>query len=183
MREVFDNDDIQSILKNGGLVEGEAGHGKSWTIDKIKEALPANSFIIGAYTHVAAENIDGYTLHELLGIDIKTRKMDYKLIKSYINSGVTHFFVDEISFIPSWLWNMLAHIFQTYGLIFIGAGDWGQLPPVKDDVFEFETSWLVKYIFNHNNYTLTKPQRCSNIYADTHALRKGDKIDFTKYKS
>ena len=109
--------------------------------------------------------------------------MDYRLIKGYINSGITHFFVDEISFIPSWLWNMLAHVTQQHGFIFIGAGDWGQLLPVKDDEFDFENSWIVKYMFNHNNYTLTKQQRCNNIYVDTHALRHGNKIDFTKYKS
>ena len=40
---------------------------------------------------------------------------------------------------------MLAHVKQQHGFIFIGAGDRGQLLPVKDDEFDFENSWIVKY--------------------------------------
>ena len=35
-REVLDNDDIESLLKHGGLVHGMAGTGKSTTLRKLK---------------------------------------------------------------------------------------------------------------------------------------------------
>ena len=79
------NDDFKSIIKYGGLLDGEGGTGKSTTIDRIKNALPTHSFITGAVTHIASENVDGDTLHRVCGIDVKTKQMDYKLIKSYFN--------------------------------------------------------------------------------------------------
>ena len=49
------------------------------------------------------------------------------------------FFVDEISMIPSWIWNILAHIKKEYGFIFIGCGDWKQLAPVEEEHIDFES--------------------------------------------
>ena len=67
------------------MLDGEGGSGKSTTIDKIKKTLPPNSFITGAFTHIASENVDGDTLHSICGIDVKTKQIDYKLIKLYKN--------------------------------------------------------------------------------------------------
>ena len=85
-----------------------------------------------------------HTLHSICGIDVKTKQIDYKLIRSYIKQGVTHLIIDEISMIPSWIWNILAHMKHEYGFIVIGAGDWGQLPAVGEDHIDFENSWIVK---------------------------------------
>ena len=35
----LDDDDLKSIIKHGGLLDGEGGSGKSTTIDKIKNAV------------------------------------------------------------------------------------------------------------------------------------------------
>ena len=75
-RKELDDDDIKAIIKHGGLLDGEGGCGKSQTLGKIKEALPPNSFITGAFTHIASENVEGDTLHSICGIDVKTRKID-----------------------------------------------------------------------------------------------------------
>ena len=149
-RELLDDGDIQSILKRGGLIHGGAGTGKSTTLNRIKEILQANNLIVGAFTHKASGIIDGFTLHRLFGIDTKTKKFDYKLIKSYVTQGVNYIFIDEISMIPSWMWNIIAHIKEQYGFIIIGCGDWKQLPPVDEEDIDFENSWIVKYMFNHN---------------------------------
>ena len=66
----LDDDDFKSIIKYGGLLNGEGGTGKSTTIDKIKHALPTHSFITSAFTHIASENLDGDTLHSVCGIDV-----------------------------------------------------------------------------------------------------------------
>ena len=184
-REVLDNADIQSILKNGGKVYGKAGTGKSTTLKQIKEALPENTYITGSFTHKAASIVGGTTLHRLLGIDVKTHKIDYKLIKSYVTGGVKYIFIDEISMIPSWLWNVLSHVKQQYGFIFIGCGDWKQLAPVDEEDIDFENAWLVKYMFNSNSYELTKVWRFNEnqLLQDAYSASNGDKINFTKYQS
>ena len=46
--EVFDDDDVKSIIKQGGLVYGMAGTGKSTTLNKIKDALPEITRLIMA---------------------------------------------------------------------------------------------------------------------------------------
>ncbi len=123
------------MLKKGGLVHGMAGTGKSTTLNKIKEALPDNTYLTMAYTHKASIIVNGNTFHKVLGIDVKTRKPDFKLIKSYVSRGITHFLIDEVSMIPLWIWNMLSHLKKQCKLIFIGCGDWKQLaPPEEEDI-------------------------------------------------
>ena len=92
----------------------------------------------------------------MLGIDTKTNNIDYKLINSYVKSGVTYFLIDEISMIPSWMWNILSHIKHQHGFIFIGVGDWAQLQPVDEEYIELDQTWVVKYVFDTRWYELTK---------------------------
>ena len=75
-REVLDNDDIESLLKHGGLVHGMAGTGKSTTLKKFKEHIK-EGYVTGAFTHKASKIVKGKTLHNLLGIDTKTNNIDY----------------------------------------------------------------------------------------------------------
>ena len=184
-REILDDDDIKSLIKHGGLINGKAGSGKSTTLKKIVEALPENCFLVGAFTHKASNIVNGTTLHRLLGIDVKTRKFNYKLIKSYVNAGITHIFIDEVSMIPSWIWNILAHIKREYGFVFIGCGDWKQLAPVEEEHIDFENSWIVKYLFSRNLYVLVKIWRFNEdvLLQDAHTVSDGGKIDFTKYNN
>jgi len=183
-REIIDDSDIQSILKKGGLIHGGAGTGKSTTLNRIKEVLQINELIVGAFTHKASGIVGGCTLHRLFGIDTKTKKFDYKLIKSYHKAGVKYIFIDEISMIPSWLWNIIAHIKEQYEFIIIGCGDWKQLPPVDEEDIDFENSWIVKYIFNNNSYELVKVWRFSEsqLLQDAYSASKGDSINFSGYK-
>jgi len=183
-RELIDDNDIQSILKKGGLIHGGAGTGKSTTLNRIKDVLQINDLIVGAFTHKASGIVGGCTLHRLFGIDTKTNKFDYKLIKSYHKQGVKYIFIDEISMIPSWLWNIIAHIKVQYGFVIIGCGDWRQLPPVDEEHIDFENSWIVNYIFNFNSYELVKVWRFneSQLLQDAYSASKGYKIDFSRYK-
>jgi len=182
-REVLDDDDIQSILKRGGLIHGGAGTGKSTTLNKIKSAVPPNTLIVGAFTHKASDIVGGCTLHRLFGVDVKTNKFDYKLVKSYHNTGVMYIFIDEISMIPSWMWNIIAHIKRQYGFILIGCGDWKQLAPVEEEHTNFENSWIVKYIFNNKSYELVKVWRFneSELLQDAYAASNGEEINFSNY--
>ena len=90
--------------------------------------------------------MDGNTCHRIVGIYVKTRQYDFKLIKAYVNRGVKYIFIDEISMVPSWIWNIFAHIKQQYGFNMLGFGDWAQLRPVDEEHIEFENTEIVKYI-------------------------------------
>jgi hypothetical protein len=108
--EVFDDDDVKGIIKQGGLVYGVAGTGKSTALNKTKEALSDNTYLTMVYTHKASIIVNGNTFHKIFGIDVKTRKPDFRMIKSYVNRGITHFLIDEVSMIPLWIWNILSHL-------------------------------------------------------------------------
>ena len=100
-----------------------------------------------------------------------------------MKSGVKYFLIDEISMIPSWMWNILSHIKRQHGFIFIGVGDWGQLPPVDEEDIELDQTWVVKYIFNTRWYELTKIWRFNEdqLLQDAYKARMGQIIDFTRY--
>jgi len=183
-REILDDTDIELILKDGGLIYGMAGTGKSTTLNKIKQVLD-NNLLIGAFTHKASKIVNGNTLHQLLGIDMKTNKYDYKLIKHYVKSGIKYFFIDEISMVPSWMWNILAHIKNEHSLIFIGCGDWKQLKPVEEEHINFKNSWVVKYLFNNLSFELTKVWRFNEceLLQDAYKASNGDTINFKSYNN
>ncbi len=142
--EIFDDGDIKSIFKQGGFVYGMAGTGKSTTLSKIKDALPEITRLRMAYTHKASIIVNGNTFHKVLGIDVKTRKPDVRLIKSYVNRRVTRFLIDEISMIPLWIWNILSHLKTQHKFIFIGCGDWKQLAPPEEEDIDFQNLQIVK---------------------------------------
>ena len=114
---------------------------------------------------------------------MKTKQIDYKLIKSYKKQGVTHLIIDEINMIPSWVWNTLAHLQNDHTSIITGAGDWGQLPPVNEEHIDFENSWIVKYVFNYNLYKLVEVKRTNDkeLLHDTRTIRNGGVIDYSTY--
>ena len=55
-----------------------------------------------------------------------------------MKSGVKYLLIDEISMIPSWMWNIVSHIKQQHWFIFIGVGDWGQLQPADEEDIELD---------------------------------------------
>ena len=114
------------------------GTGKSTTLNKINDALQQPTHLIMAYTHKASIIVNGNTFHKVLGIDVKTRKPDFKLIKSSVKRGITHFLIDELSMIPLWVWNLLSHLQEQHKFIFIGCGDWKQLSPPEEEHIDFE---------------------------------------------
>ena len=148
-------------MKQGGLVYGMAGTGKSTTLNKIKEALIDNTYLTMAYTHKASIIVNGNTFHKVLGIDVKTRKPDFKL----------------------WIWNMLSHLKEQHKYIFIGCGDWKQLAPPEEEHIEFENLQIVKELFNYNSYERSKVWRFSDneLLQDAYKASNGKTIDYTTY--
>jgi hypothetical protein len=186
-REVLSDDDIQSIIETGGLIHGMAGVGKSTALKKVRDTLQqmGNKYLISAFTHKACDIVDGTTFHKTLGIDIKTGHYDYMLIKSYKDKGLTHILIDEVSMIPSFIWNILAHIVSKYGFTIIGCGDWEQLPPVEEEHIDFKNTNIVKSIFKYKSYELTKVWRFSEdeLLQDAYRAVGGQDIGISKYSS
>ncbi len=127
--------------------------------------------------------MDGNTFHKLLGIDVKTRKYDKRLINKYCKGGLKYFLIDEISMIPSWIWNILAHIKKQFNILFIGCGDWKQLPPVEEEDIDFSNSWVVKYLFHNKSYELTKVWRFNenDLLQDAYKASNGEQINLNNY--
>ena len=73
--------------------------------------------------------------------------------------GIKVIFIDEISMINSQIWGILAHLKNTYGFIFIGLGDFNQLPAVLEEHVDFKNAQILRYIFDGNRCELTKVYR------------------------
>jgi len=83
--------------------------------------------------------------------------------------------------IQSWLCNVVAHVKDQHGFIFIGCG----VKPVDEEHVDFEKSWTVKHVFNSSSYELTQVWRLndSRLLRDAHAASNGESIHFSEYKS
>jgi ATP-dependent exoDNAse (exonuclease V) alpha subunit len=164
--EFTSSDDWEGIVKTaiekgGMLISGRAGTGKSYVIHKGIEAglLPKDNETRLAYTNRAARNINGTTIHKIMGINKET-KSNAKTLERLKKFNV--FVVDEISMINNQLWNMLMILKETTKATFILIGDYRQCPPIEGDnkkVIDYFNHPYVKRLVNSNRCELTKPQR------------------------
>ena len=84
------------------IVSGTAGTGKSYLIQCLKRLL-GNGLRVAAPTGVAAFNVDGYTLHSLLGLPIKGdfKELERNRLRNIQESlaAVEYIIIDEMSMI------------------------------------------------------------------------------------
>lgn len=160
-------DAIKNKFKEGRniFLTGQAGTGKTYTLNSFLEWLRINGYNVGlaGSTGVAAINIGGTTVHRLFGIGLS------KNIEDFINRMETEaifrrshlkrldelmdfdlIVIDEVSMIGKQLLDLLDYILrQATGLMdkaFGGkqvmfTGDFLQLPPVQDDYAFNSPSW------------------------------------------
>ena len=88
-----------------------------------------------------------------------------------------------MSMISEQLWNVIAHVKQQFGFVFVGYGDFKHLKPVKEDHIDFRNSWIVKYVFNNTICELTHVHRFNDdgLLQDAYRCANGGKIDFENY--
>ena len=55
---------------------------------------------------------------------------EYKKVAELKNNGIKYIFIDEVSMVSEQMWNVIAHIKQQFGFVFVGFGDFKQLKPV-----------------------------------------------------
>ena len=127
------------------IISGTAGTGKSYLIQCLQQLLGQNLKVV-APTGVASFNVHGYTIHNLLDIQVKGELKDLtgdRLLSLQQNfTGVKYIIIDEKSMVGRKLFGKvdrrLCQAFPTNAEHLLGncscilVGDFGQLPLVMD---------------------------------------------------
>lgn len=192
--------DILLNSKNNILLLGPGGCGKTYCINKFVELAEECGKIVAttAATGVAAINVNGSTLHRFFGIGlgqgepeqlislVKKNKTALKRIKS-----TQILIIDEISMVGAKLFSKLNSVAKFIrrsekpfgGMRLIVAGDFLQLPPVKDD-WVFKSSVWEEMQFKP--LFMTEPKRYNDLkFYETLMRARIGKInedDLTKFK-
>lgn len=116
------------------FVTGGAGTGKSY---KLREMLKneTRKFLVCAPTGIAAQNVDGATVHSAFNIHPESLFVPSS-IKNGPLKGLEVIYIDEVSMLGASLFKAVWFAAQHLGVQEIVCfGDLAQLPPVKDNPF------------------------------------------------
>jgi len=173
-KHIIDKDQSCNII-------GSAGVGKSYLIKNIVDVLNerGKKYAILAPTNKAALNIGGMTIHKFLGMDHtqKIRKNMLRKLRSY-----DYIILDELSMVGSLIYNQLNLAKkQSEKIKFLLIGDFKQLPPVKDDEYDYENTRILKQLCDYNRFELTINKRSDDVMWDiaAHAYNTGSIEPFT----
>lgn len=119
------------------FVKGKAGTGKSFLIEKIKEYYSLNdkNVVVLAPTGVAANNINGVTIHSHFHVNIHTLKCG---VFKYTQPDV--YIIDEISMVGEKLFETVYDRFLKKSRMIV-FGDFQQLTPIKDKLVLQSDKW------------------------------------------
>jgi tRNA A37 threonylcarbamoyladenosine biosynthesis protein TsaE len=179
-------DDLLHLIEQKGsiLIEGDAGCGKTYLINKFKERLDMDGkkHMSLAFTNIASRKINGQTFHKAfaLKVDDKENKIDAKLLLRL--KGKDYLFIDEISMVNTEILAILCTIREKYkDLNIIAVGDFKQLPSPNCSCLENCSAWID--ICKANKLTLTIPKRNEDKEFHRNALRvyKKGKINKKDY--
>ena len=136
-----DSSDYEKILnhieeKGGLMLLGRAGCGKSYVIKNIDKMYKEQGKEVAkiAFTNIASLNIGGTTIHKFLKLNEKGDLLTSRIKK--IKETISMIIIDEISMVSSFLWRRLYHLKDMTGIPFLLVGDFRQIPPVEDMVYE-----------------------------------------------
>ena len=99
------------------------------------------------------------------------------------SNGIEYVFIDEVSMVSEQMWNVIAHIKQQFGFVFVGFGDFQQLKPVGEEQIYFKHSRSVNYVFNNTTCELADIHRFddSRLLQAAHKCANGESIEFDDY--
>lgn len=155
--ETFCSGEQQEIIDavRGGyqnvLFTGVAGTGKTFTLNKLKtmlrEHLKEDEFAFAAPTGTAAINIEGTTIHFVLGCGLPRIMRDFlkvnnNKLKSTAIKKLKTLVIDEVSMISASFLDAIDIVFRLVrgdnrvfgGVQFVFCGDFAQLGPIEDAV-------------------------------------------------
>lgn len=170
--------------KDNMMIIGPAGTGKSLLVQSFIDHLKQdekNKWVVSALTGVAAQNINGVTLHSALighlltdSVEILMEKMSLRA--NYNWQTIDTIIIDEISMFEQDLFDKLHQVGQIIrrddkrlfgGLRLILLGDFLQLGPVSkhfnSNCFIFSSPIFQQYFNKQNIFCLTEIKRQSNL--------------------
>jgi hypothetical protein len=162
VEDEFDTDKIiDSIYGESVLIDGWAGCGKTYFLNKYIERMESNGVRIEkmVFTNLLKKNIKGSkTLHSGLGFGIsgkRSRLIDWKKFDCIL--------IDEVSLMGILFYRELIRIKRNNpNIFFIIAGDFGQLAPVKEENIDFADIDVLKEICTLK-LTLTQNKRSTEV--------------------
>lgn len=154
------------------FLTGNAGTGKTYTLNKIIRALRESGKIVAvtASTGIASTHINGTTIHSWAGIGIKDKLTQDDLFKIKNNkwsreriANADVLVIDEISMLHGFRLNLVEEVCRFVrnphlvfgGLQVIVSGDFFQLPPVNKD-----NDGEKHYCFNSHSWKTIKFKTC-----------------------
>lgn len=154
------------------FLTGNAGTGKTYTLNKIIDALHRRGKIVAitASTGIASTHINGTTIHSWAGIGIKDKLTQDDLFKiknnKWSRERILHtdvLIIDEISMLHGFRLNLVEEVCRFVrnphlvfgGLQVIVSGDFFQLPPVNKD-----NDGEKHYCFNSYSWKSIKFKTC-----------------------
>ena len=141
------------------FVLGFAGSGKTHAIPELQKQFQ-DDFAYIAFTHTAANKINGQTAHSFFGIS-EDGSVDEAKIKSIL-SAKQGIFIDEINQLPLCIYRILAYLPKSFKIY--GFGDFRQEAPVKERSY-FDSQMFLE-LFNGNLIRLQKQCRSDAEYAN-----------------
>lgn len=172
-KDIGNTEDLISWLYDApsAMIVGDAGCGKTYLINRLKERLDEEDkkYIALAYTNKASQLINGQTIHKCFGLGIGDDiKIDSRLVQKL--KGKEYLFIDEISMIGKDILAVLATIRKKYQhLKIICCGDFKQLPPVGEGIYENSSVWLD--ICKRRKLILNIPKRNEDKAFHTNAVK------------
>lgn len=175
------NTKLKKLIDSGHniILSGQAGTGKSYQINKIKEYCKNKYIALTSTTGIAATNINGQTLHSFLNLGmIKSDDLNKEVSRIRYNPWARWeevekteiLIIDEISMCDGFLFNIVEEVLRAVrnnsqpfgGVQVILVGDCYQLPPVESNTkgFFFESEAyafgnfkpvLLKKVYRQNN--------------------------------
>ena len=142
---------VEHLLSlNGAFIQGLAGSGKSFLLRQLIKKAEELNFVVKklSFTNTASRNSDGKTICKDLGISHITNKINPKRLKA-LTTKKTIFVIDEVSQIPSYVWNILQQVYTTFA----------DLNKVSKEIYCFYSHSLGDFVVtwesvNHYNFTL-----------------------------
>ena len=118
----------------------------------------------------------------MFGVNPLDYSYEYKKVAELKGNGIKYIFIDDVSMVSELMWNVIAHMNQQFGFVFIGFGDFKQLKTVGEQHIDFKHSWIVKYVFNNTICELTDVHRLdkSRLLQQAHKCANGENIGFDK---
>jgi hypothetical protein len=160
-------------------IDGRAGTGKSYLVNKIIDELKTQGkkHVGFSPTNKGARIIGGNTIHSIYYKYQSNKKKLFDMMQ-----GVEYIFIDEVSMMVQEFYQLFILIKRTFpSMKFIIAGDFGQLPPVKDNwVGDYENSPAMNLLCDGNRIRLSKCRRSDDkLY---NLCLQADKVDKYEFK-